>query len=69
MRQVLESGWLATGPVTQQFEREFAAGVNRKYAVAVNSWTAALHLALDAAGIFGGDEYSYRVIPLSQRRR
>ena len=56
VRQVLESGWLTTGPVTQQFEREFAAFVNCKYAVAVNSCTAALHLALDAAGISAGDE-------------
>ena len=56
VRQVLESGWLTTGPVTQQFEREFAAFVNCKYAVAVNSCTAALHLALDAAGISTGEE-------------
>jgi UDP-4-amino-4-deoxy-L-arabinose-oxoglutarate aminotransferase len=68
-RQVLESGWLTTGPVTQQFEREFAAFVNCKYAVAVSSCTAALHLALDAAGISAGDEYSCRVIPLPQQRR
>lgn len=56
VRQVLESGWLTTGPVTQQFEREFAAFVNCKYAVAVNSCTAALHLALEAAGVSAGDE-------------
>jgi dTDP-4-amino-4,6-dideoxygalactose transaminase len=56
VRQVLESRWLTTGPVTQQFEREFAAFVNCKYAVAVNSCTAALQLALDAAGICAGDE-------------
>jgi dTDP-4-amino-4,6-dideoxygalactose transaminase len=56
VRKVLESRWLTTGPVTQQFEREFAAFVGCKYAVAVNSCTAALHLALDAAGITAGDE-------------
>jgi dTDP-4-amino-4,6-dideoxygalactose transaminase len=56
MREVLESRWLTTGPVTQRFEREFAAFVGCKYAVAVNSCTAALHLALDAAGITSGDE-------------
>ena len=56
VREVLESRWLTTGPVTQQFEREFAAFVGCKYAVAVNSCTAALHLALDAAGITAGDE-------------
>ena len=56
VRQVLESGWLTTGPVAQRFEREFAEFVGAKYALAVNSCTAALHLALDAAGIGRGDE-------------
>ena len=56
VRLVLESGWLTTGPVAQRFEREFAEFVGAKYALAVNSCTAALHLALDAAGIGRGDE-------------
>ena len=56
VQHVLDSRWLTTGPVTQQFEREFAAYVGSRYAVAVNSCTAALHLALDAAGISEGDE-------------
>ena len=56
IRGVLESRWLTTGPVTQRFEHEFAAFVGCKYAVAVNSCTAALHLALDAVGIAAGDE-------------
>jgi dTDP-4-amino-4,6-dideoxygalactose transaminase len=56
VQRVLNSRWLTTGPVTQQFEREFAAYVGSRYAVAVNSCTAALHLALDAAGIREGDE-------------
>ena len=56
VRLVLESKWLATGPVTLEFEREFAAFVGSKYAIAVNSCTAALHLALDAIGIKPGDE-------------
>jgi len=56
VRLVLESKWLATGPVTMEFEREFAAFVGSKYAIAVNSCTAALHLALDAIGIKPGDE-------------
>jgi perosamine synthetase len=56
VRRVLESRWLTTGPVTQQFEREFADFVGAKYALAVNSCTAALHLALDAAGVGEGDE-------------
>jgi dTDP-4-amino-4,6-dideoxygalactose transaminase len=56
VQHVLDSRWLTTGPVTQRFEREFAAYVGSRYAVAVNSCTAALHLALDAAGIREGDE-------------
>jgi dTDP-4-amino-4,6-dideoxygalactose transaminase len=53
---VLRSGWLTTGPKTRDFEREFAAMVGAQHAVAVNSCTAALHLALEAAGIREGDE-------------
>jgi dTDP-4-amino-4,6-dideoxygalactose transaminase len=56
VRQVLESGWLTTGPVTHQFERNFAQYIGCKHALAVNSCTAALHLALDAAGVRMGDE-------------
>ena len=54
--QVLQSKWLTTGPVTLQFEREFAAYLGVKYALAVNSCTAALQLALDAIGLKPGDE-------------
>src|SRR4029079_14487943 len=53
---VLRSGWLTTGPKARDFEREFAAMVGAKHAVAVNSCTAAHHLALEAAGIREGDE-------------
>jgi len=56
VKEVLESRWLTTGPVTQQFERAFATFIGCKYAVAVSSCTAALHLALDAIGINPGDE-------------
>ncbi len=51
----LRSGWLTTGPKTVQFEKQFASFVGVKYAVAVNSCTAALHLALEAIGIQQGD--------------
>jgi dTDP-4-amino-4,6-dideoxygalactose transaminase len=54
---VLRSGWLTTGNQTQQFEREFAAFVGGGVeAVAVNSNTAGMHLALEALGIGPGDE-------------
>ena len=54
--RVLRSGWLATGPETAQFETEFAAYVGAPHAIAVNSCTAAMHLALRVAGIGRGDE-------------
>ncbi|HEC66943.1 MAG TPA: DegT/DnrJ/EryC1/StrS aminotransferase family protein [bacterium] len=52
----LRSGWLTTGPKTKQFEKEFASYIGSKHAIAVNSGTAALHLALDASGLKEGDE-------------
>jgi dTDP-4-amino-4,6-dideoxygalactose transaminase len=50
----LRSGWLTTGPKTKQFEREFGEYLGHKHAVAVNSCTAALHLALEAIGLKAG---------------
>ncbi len=50
----LKGGWLTTGPKTKQFEREFAGYLQHKHAVAVNSCTAALHLALEAIGLKAG---------------
>jgi len=44
----LRSGWLTTGPRVRRFEQEFAGAVGAAHAVAVNSCTAALHLALEA---------------------
>jgi dTDP-4-amino-4,6-dideoxygalactose transaminase len=52
----LRSGWLTSGPKTARFERDFAAYVDSPYALAVNSCTAGLHLALAAFGIGPGDE-------------
>jgi len=53
---VLKSGVIAQGPKVEEFEKNFADYCNTKYAVAVNSGTAALHLALMAMGIKEGDE-------------
>lgn len=53
---VMRSGWLTTGAKAKQFEQEFAAKVGARYAVALNSCTAALHLALEAIGLQEGDE-------------
>src|SRR5262245_35824081 len=52
----LRSGWLTTGPRTAQFEREFREYVGAEHALAVNSATAALHLALVALDVGPGDE-------------
>jgi dTDP-4-amino-4,6-dideoxygalactose transaminase len=53
---VLEQGWLTMGPRTREFELAFAERFGQRHAVAVSSGTAALHLALLAAGIGEGDE-------------
>src|SRR5262245_25709793 len=50
----LRSGWLTSGPRVRRFEREFADAVGASQALAVNSCTAALHLALDALGLKPG---------------
>jgi dTDP-4-amino-4,6-dideoxygalactose transaminase len=54
--EALESGWVTTGPKTKAFEAAFAAAVGAKHAVALNSCTAAMHLALEAIGLQAGDE-------------
>jgi dTDP-4-amino-4,6-dideoxygalactose transaminase len=50
----LRSGWLTTGPRTKQFETALAEQVGAKHAVALNSCTAALHLAVEALGLGPG---------------
>lgn len=56
LRPVFASGWIGLGPKTQQFEEEIARYVGVKYAVGLNSATAALHLAVATLGIGPGDE-------------
>lgn len=53
--EVLRSGWVTSGPVVRQFEEEFARYTGSAHAVALNSCTAGLHLALEALGIKRGD--------------
>jgi len=52
----LRSGWLGTGPKVHRFEEDFRRYIGCKHAIAVNSCTAGLHLALDVLGIGEGDE-------------
>ena len=56
VEDTLRSGWLTTGPKTKRFEKDFAEFIGVPYALAVNSCTAGLHLALEAIGIKSGDK-------------
>lgn len=53
--QCLRTGWLTSGPLKRRFEVEFAAFVGASHAVALNSCTAALHLAVEALGLREGE--------------
>lgn len=52
----LRSGWLGTGPKAKRFEQSISQYIKTKYALAVNSCTAGLHLSLLACGVGPGDE-------------
>ena len=54
--EVLRGGWLTTGPRTREFETRFAEFVGSEHAVAVNSCTAAMQLALESVGVGPGTE-------------
>src|SRR3954471_17282248 len=54
--KTLKSGWVTTGPKTHLFEENFKKYEGVEHAIGLNSGTAALHLALLAAGIGKGDE-------------
>ncbi len=51
----LREGWITTGPKVKRFEEEFAAFVGSRSALALNSGTAAMHVALAALGVGPGD--------------
>ncbi|OGY18983.1 MAG: UDP-4-amino-4,6-dideoxy-N-acetyl-beta-L-altrosamine transaminase [Candidatus Chisholmbacteria bacterium RIFCSPHIGHO2_01_FULL_48_12] len=54
--ETLRSGWWGTGAKAHEFEAEFAKYIGCKHAIALNSATAGLHLALDVLGVRSGDE-------------
>src|SRR5438067_6698620 len=57
VQETFTANWIApVGPQLDAFEQEFAEAVGVPHAVAVNSGTAALHLALQLAGVGPGDE-------------
>src|SRR5207248_1601513 len=52
----LRSGWITTGPKVKRFESDFATYIGSRNAIAVDSGTAGLHIALTALGVGPGDE-------------
>jgi dTDP-4-amino-4,6-dideoxygalactose transaminase len=54
--ETLRSGWLTSGPRTEELERRFGEYVGARHAIALASGTAAMHLSLAAAGVGPGDE-------------
>ena len=54
--EAIRSGWITTGPKVREFEQGVAAYVGAAHAVALNSATAAMHLALEAIRLKEGDE-------------
>jgi dTDP-4-amino-4,6-dideoxygalactose transaminase len=56
VEETMRSGWLTTGPACREFEEKFAGYVGAKAAVTAATGTAAIHLALRAAGVGEGDE-------------
>jgi len=56
IKEAFESNWIAPlGPNVDNFEKEFAAKIGSKHSVALSSGTAAIHMALKAAGVEKGD--------------
>lgn len=56
VQEVLSSGWLTTASKALQLEKEVAELTGARFAIAVNSCTSALHLALEAIGVSSGDK-------------
>ena len=62
VNDVLKKGWLTMGPKTVEFENAFKGYIGSRCAIAMNSCTAALHLALEAIGLKKGDEVIIPVV-------
>jgi dTDP-4-amino-4,6-dideoxygalactose transaminase len=56
VEETLRSGWIGTGPRVARFEEAFRAYTGARFAMALNSCTAGLHLAMIAVGVRPGDE-------------
>lgn len=57
VKESTDSGWVTTGPKVKEFEKQLSEYFHAKHVIAVNSGTAALHLALAANGIAPGDQF------------
>ena len=57
IKESIDSGWVTTGPKVEEFEKQFSEYLYAEHVIAVNSGTAALHLALAAKGIGIGDKF------------
>jgi perosamine synthetase len=55
LKEIFKSGWIGLGPKTAEFEEKFAQFIGTKYAVGLNSATAALHLAFKVLNIEGSE--------------
>ena len=55
LREPLQTGWLGSGPKVKEFEKRFAEYIGVKHAIALNSATAALHLAMLVSKVEGRD--------------
>ena len=65
--KVLKSKWIGSGPITEKFEKKFKNYKKSKYALSVNSCTAALHLSLIYCGIKYNDEVTATPMTLYQQ--
>jgi len=57
LKETTDSGWVTTGPKVKEFEKKLRKYLKAEHVIAVNSCTAALHLALAAKGINRGDKF------------
>jgi len=57
LKKSTDSGWVTTGPIAKEFEKRLSEYLHVEHVIAVNSGTAALHLALAAKGIESGDQF------------
>ena len=68
VKEVLESGWITTGPKNQALEQAFCQLTGNQHAIAVSSATAGMHITLMALEIGKGDEVLMKVVKILDRK-